>query len=124
MRKNGDRRLGDDGDPPVVGLLRAIHAGRLLQLLRGQRRALQLHPAAASEPRAQGDAAGDPLHPRAAAPPAAARLHQTQRRPDVHAGPVQHHLCRPGAARVLLLQARSASPDVPDGDRAGEPLPG
>lgn len=106
-----------------MGLLRAGHAGRFLQLLRGQRGALQLHPAAAAEPGAQGDAAGDPLHPGAAAPSSAALPHQAQRRPNVHAGPVQHHLHRPGAARTLSLQASVTEPAVPRGDPTGQPLP-
>lgn len=104
-----------------MGLLHFGHAGRLLQLLNGQRGALQFHPPATAEPRAQRDAAGDPLHPGAAAPPAAARLHQTQRCPDVHAGPLQYHLSRSRAARVFLLQA---DPGLPHGDPAGQPLLG
>lgn len=104
-------------------LLRVGYAGRLCQLLRGQRSALQLHPAAAAEPRAQGDAAGDPLHPGAAASSASARPHQTQRCPDVHAGPVQYHLYRRRAARILLLQVRFTDPSLPHGDPTGQPLP-
>lgn len=102
-----------------MGLLCTGHASRLLQLLHRQRGALQLHPEAAAEPGAQGDAARDPLHPGAAAPSAADRPHQTKRCADVHAGPVQQDIHR----RIFLLQACFADPRIPRGDRTGQPLP-
>lgn len=104
-------------------LQRAGHAGCLLKFLHGQRSALQLPPAAAAEPRAQRDAAGDPLHPGASAPSAAAGSHQTQRCPEVHAGPVQYHLYRPRTTRIFVLQTRFTDPGFPHGDPAGKPLP-
>lgn len=118
-RKNGDKHLGVNNDTPPVWLLRVSHTDGLLRLLRGQRRALQLHPAAAAEPRAQRDAAGDPLHPGAAAPPAADRPYQTQRCAHVHVGLVQHDLHR----RIFLLQDGFTEPGLPHGDGAGQPLP-
>lgn len=121
--QNGDKRLDDSYDPSVLLLLRVGLAGLLLQLLSGQRGALQLYSAAAAESGAQGDAAGDPLHPGAAAPSAAARLHQAQRRPDVHAGSVQHHFYRRRAGRILLLQACFTDPGLPHGDPTGQSLP-
>lgn len=120
FQSKDDKRLGDDDHRLLLfEPLRDGNARRLPQLLDRQRVALQLHPAAAAEPGAQGDAAGDPLHPGAAAPSAADGPRQTQRRADVHDGPVQ----RRRHGRLFALQGRFAEPRFPHGDTAGQPVP-
>lgn len=85
-KKNAAKHPGDVTNFPVLCLLRCGDTGLLLQLLRGQRGALQLHPAAAAESGAQRDTAGDSLHSGTAAPSSTACPHQKQRCADVHVG--------------------------------------
>lgn len=54
---NGDERTGSGNASPVVLFRLSGRADGFLEFLHGQRSALQLHPAAAAEPGAQGDAA-------------------------------------------------------------------
>lgn len=69
---------------------------RLYELYFGQRVPLQFHPPSFEEPRAQRDAAGDPVDPGAAAPAATPPPRKAQRCTDVHVGLVQRHVHRGG----------------------------
>lgn len=96
---------------------------RLYKLYPGQRGALELHPPALEEPRAPGDAAGDPVNPRVTAPAAAAPPRQAQRRADVHAGSVQCHVHRGRRGGLLVpLQARFHHSGTADRDPSGQQL--
>lgn len=118
---DGDKRTGDGSSPPVMLLRLSDRADRVLKCLRGQRSAFQLHPAAAAEPGAQGDAARNPLHPGPSSSTAASGSHQTHRSPDVHDGPVQHHLRGARDPQFLLLQPRLSFLIA---EPAGQPLLG
>lgn len=120
-RDDGGERTGGGNASPVLLFRLSGRADRVLEFLHGQRSALQLHPAAAAKPGAQGDAARNPLHPGPPAAAAASGSHQTHRGPDVHDGPVQRHLRGSGDPQVFLLQARLS---FLTGDPAGQPLPG
>lgn len=100
-----------------------LGADRVHQLHAGQRVPLELHPPPAQESGAQGDAAGDPVDPGAAAPAATPPPREAQRSADVHVRPVQRHVHGGGRAQVLVpVQTRLHHAGAADSQPARQQL--